>query len=63
MIFLKKGKGDGRAPNSGDKRAVPAGSCKKQSVKIDCTLADRTSSRGHENHNVVSFLKISTQSD
>lgn len=63
MIFLKKGKGDGRAPDSGDKCAVPAASCKKQSAKIDCTLADKASSHGYENHNVVSFLKISTQSD
>lgn len=47
---------------SGDKCAVLAGSCKKQSAKIDCTLADKTSSCGHENHN-VSFLKICTQSD
>lgn len=63
MIFLEKGKGDRHAPNSGDECVVPAGSCKKQSAKIDSTLADRTSSRGHENLNVVSFLKISTQSD
>lgn len=63
MIFLKKGRGEGHAPNSGDKCVVPAGSCKKQSAEIDCTFADKTSSRGYENRNVVSFLKISAQSD
>lgn len=57
MIFLKKGKGNGRAPNSGDKWAVPTGSRKKQSAKIDCTVADKAGSHGHENHNVVSFLR------
>ncbi|NXR98559.1 LCOR protein, partial [Oxylabes madagascariensis] len=60
-IVLKKGKGDGHALDSEDKCAVPSGSCKKQSAKIDCILADKRSSCGHENHNVVSSLKISAQ--
>lgn len=33
------------------------GTCFFQSAKIDCVLADKVSSHGHENHNVVSFLR------
>lgn len=43
----EEGQRDGHALDSEDKCAVPTGSCKKQSAKIDCTLADKRSSCGH----------------